>query len=50
MVICINATINSSEEWTLISEEEREEMGLSFDFDGEFWLLFWPPLVYTSNR
>ena len=30
----------SSEEWSLISDEEREEMGLMFDHDGEFWQVF----------
>lgn len=26
-----------SQEWSLISPEEKETMGLRFDADGEFW-------------
>lgn len=26
-----------SQEWKLISEQQRQEMGLTFDNDGEFW-------------
>ena len=28
---------NRSSEWHSVSEEEREEIGLNFDRDGEFW-------------
>ena len=28
---------DSSPEWKLVSEDERKEIGLSFDDDGEFW-------------
>lgn len=30
----------SSDEWAMIAEEEREEMGLTFSNDGEFWMCF----------
>ncbi|XP_035208367.1 calpain-A-like isoform X3 [Stegodyphus dumicola] len=29
-----------SQEWSLISPEEKEELGLRFDADGEFWISF----------
>ncbi|XP_076313688.1 calpain-B-like isoform X1 [Tachypleus tridentatus] len=29
-----------SPEWTLVSENERKELGLTFDHDGEFWMSF----------
>lgn len=28
---------DSSREWQLISESDRQDMGLTFDDDGEFW-------------
>ncbi|XP_046375985.1 calpain-B-like isoform X5 [Haliotis rufescens] len=31
---------DQSQEWSLISPEEKEEMGLTFDDDGEFWMAF----------
>jgi len=31
---------DKSKEWTYISEDERKEIGLSFDNDGEFWMSF----------
>lgn len=31
---------DSSPEWQLISQEQRDEMGLSFRSDGEFWMSF----------
>eukprot|EP00914_Ancora_sagittata_P021515 GHVO01042593.1.p1 GENE.GHVO01042593.1~~GHVO01042593.1.p1 ORF type:complete len:778 (-),score=128.21 GHVO01042593.1:745-3078(-) len=31
---------DKSREWSLISEEEREEHGLTFSDDGEFWMAF----------
>merc|ERR1712002_663386 len=31
---------DDSEEWQYIPEEEREEMGLTFSHDGEFWMTF----------
>ncbi|ELU02909.1 hypothetical protein CAPTEDRAFT_151195 [Capitella teleta] len=31
---------DKSREWSLISEEEREEHGLNFSDDGEFWMAF----------
>jgi len=31
---------DKSPEWTLISEEERQEHGLTFEDDGEFWMAF----------
>ena len=34
------AGVCSSDEWNAISEEEREEMGLSFENDGEFWMCY----------
>ncbi|XP_022240877.1 calpain-B-like isoform X3 [Limulus polyphemus] len=29
-----------SPEWTMVSENERKELGLTFDHDGEFWMSF----------
>nr|XP_042907830.1 calpain-A isoform X5 [Parasteatoda tepidariorum] len=29
-----------SQEWTLISDEEKEQLGLRFDGDGEFWISY----------
>ncbi|XP_064628930.1 calpain-B-like [Lineus longissimus] len=29
-----------SNEWSLLSEEEKKNLGLSFDHDGEFWMSF----------
>lgn len=26
-----------SPEWTAVPDDEKKELGLSFDFDGEFW-------------
>ncbi|KAK6181228.1 hypothetical protein SNE40_009128 [Patella caerulea] len=31
---------DQSDEWTLISDEEKQEIGLTFDDDGEFWMSF----------
>ncbi|KAK2177398.1 hypothetical protein NP493_599g02062 [Ridgeia piscesae] len=31
---------DGSEEWSLIQDDEREEMGLMFDHDGEFWMSY----------
>ena len=31
---------DSSREWTLLSESERQEHGITFDADGEFWMSF----------
>lgn len=31
---------DNSREWTLISEEEKRNIGLTFDGDGEFWMSF----------
>lgn len=31
---------DDSEEWSLIPDEEKEEMGLNFSHDGEFWMMF----------
>ena len=28
---------DESEEWNFIPEDQREEMGLTFSHDGEFW-------------
>jgi len=28
---------DKSREWSLISAEEKKDMGLTFDDDGEFW-------------
>ena len=37
---------DQSREWEFIPPEEREEIGLTFDHDGEFWMSFkvsqWP--------
>ena len=30
---------DSSREWNSVSDEEKEEIGLNFDRDGEFWLV-----------
>lgn len=36
-----NFEINfSAPEWRFISESEKEELGLTFDNDGEFWMSF----------
>ena len=37
-----------SQEWRLIGEEQRQEMGLTFSNDGEFWLALLK-LVLLSN-
>ncbi|ELU07534.1 hypothetical protein CAPTEDRAFT_167979 [Capitella teleta] len=31
---------DDSEEWTLVPEEEKEEMGLTYSHDGEFWMAY----------
>ncbi|KAG1685298.1 Calpain-A [Nymphon striatum] len=31
---------DKSREWTLLSEDEKKEIGLTFDDDGEFWMSF----------
>ncbi|PAA60754.1 hypothetical protein BOX15_Mlig019924g1 [Macrostomum lignano] len=31
---------DSSPEWSILSEDEKKKMGLSFDDDGEFWMSF----------
>jgi len=31
---------DKSEEWSFIADEEKEEMGLTFDHDGEFWMAY----------
>lgn len=36
----IGAFSDGSPEWDNISESEREKLGLTFDEDGEFWMLF----------
>ncbi|BFZ06814.1 hypothetical protein BsWGS_09853 [Bradybaena similaris] len=37
---------DGSREWTLISEDEKQELGLVFSDDGEFWMSF---KDFTSN-
>lgn len=36
-----------SDEWQLIPEEERSEMGMTFDDDGEFW---YENLIFSYKR
>ncbi|XP_063920494.1 calpain-B-like isoform X5 [Zophobas morio] len=31
---------DNSPEWQFISQEQKDELGLNFDFDGEFWISF----------
>lgn len=31
---------DDSDEWNAVSEEDRADMGLSFDHDGEFWMCY----------
>ena len=40
LFICIFVFISRSQEWQFIPESEREEMGLNFAHDGEFWMSF----------
>ncbi|GFO35614.1 calpain-a, partial [Plakobranchus ocellatus] len=37
---------DGSREWSLLSEEEKQELGLNFEDDGEFWMSFQD---FTSN-
>lgn len=32
--------VNRSPEWRFIPDHEKEELGLTFDMDGEFWMSF----------
>lgn len=38
-----------SPEWRFISESEKEELGLTFDNDGEFWMSFKDFQTYFSR-
>lgn len=29
-----------SREWSIVSDDEKEHLGLTFDSDGEFWMSF----------
>ncbi|XP_070497815.1 calpain-B-like [Chironomus tepperi] len=40
---------DTSREWQLISVETREELGLTFDFDGEFWMSYNDFLKHFDN-
>ncbi|RUS84595.1 hypothetical protein EGW08_007622 [Elysia chlorotica] len=37
---------DGSREWTLLTEDEKQELGLNFEDDGEFWMSFQD---FTSN-
>lgn len=40
-ILCIiQLNIFSSPEWHYISSEDKEELGLNFDADGEFWMSY----------
>ncbi|KAK4300804.1 hypothetical protein Pmani_027019 [Petrolisthes manimaculis] len=39
---------DKSPEWEYIPEEEKEEMGLTFEHDGEFWMSFKDFLTYFT--
>ena len=36
----MNLLIFRSREWTVVSPEERRQLELTFDADGEFWISF----------
>lgn len=38
-----------SPEWRFISDEEKEDLGLTFDDDGEFWMSFKDFLRYFNR-
>ncbi|KAL7010735.1 hypothetical protein ACKWTF_016855 [Chironomus riparius] len=40
---------DTSREWQLISVKTREELGLTFDFDGEFWMYYNDFLKHFDN-
>lgn len=44
LVVCLTVAIidslTRSREWSVVSEEEEQRLGLSFDADGEFWMSF----------
>ena len=40
-----------SDEWKLLSESEKKEIGLSYDDDGEFWYeteVLFPALIFSN--
>ena len=38
--VTTNLSHSRSEEWNYIPDDQKEEMGLTFDHDGEFWYAY----------
>jgi calpain len=38
--LCLLPILHRSPEWRFIPDEEKEEIGLTFDDDGEFWMSY----------
>lgn len=36
----LSSSVDRSPEWRFIPDHEKEELGLTFDMDGEFWMSF----------
>lgn len=41
--------LNRSPEWRFIPDHEKEELGLTFDMDGEFWMSYHDFIKYFTQ-